>query len=294
MAGLPPHATEKEIVEFIGSHYGADIAAFLRIPELRNVIIKAAQNDWGEALVSTALRRTPWYRQRSESMRTMDALKVADPQEYKRLVDQKYASFQAQMTSLGLKPSRSMAETFLRFGFDENQIRENFANKLASQSATEGLEWGGQPKAQADELMRIARQEYLTPVDRQTAERWAVRAFRTGEDIETVWRSYLAGIAAPRFGIDATSGVTPADVMAPVRMAIAENLELDPEAIDFTSRQYGDVLQVETSDGRYRPMTAHEATTWARSQDQFRNTQIAEDETATVAQTLAKTFGKIA
>jgi hypothetical protein len=286
-------ATEDQIVRYIGEHYGADIAAFLKIPDLRKVIVKAAQEEWAPDLVSTSLRRTPWYRQRSDSMRKIDALKVTDPHSYKALVAQKRAEIHPVMVSLGLSGSQAAAETALRLGWNEATIRQDLAGKLEAQSGATGVAVGSQPDATADQLMALARQEYLTPIDRQTAERWAVRAYRTGEDIEGAFRSYMGTIAGTRFGIDRDSGITPADVMAPARAAIAEQLEQNPEAIDFLDHKYSDVLQVETSDGKFRPMTAHEASTWARSQDEFKTTQKAQDSTATVVEQMAKTFGKV-
>ena len=286
-------ASEQQILEYIGEHYGADIAAFLKIPDLKRVIVQAAQNDWAPDLVSTSLRRTPWYRQRSKSMRNIDALKVTDVHEYRRLVAEKRAEIGPVMQTLGLSGSQAMAEQALRLGWNEASIRQDLAGKLDYQSGMTGFVQGTQPDATADQLMTLARQEYLSPIDRQTAERWAARAYRTGEDIEDAFRSYLGTIAGARFGIDRDSGITPADVMAPVRAAIAEQLEQNPETIDFLDRKYSDVLQVETKDGKFRPMTAHEATTWARSQDEFRNTQKAQDETASVVETMAKTFGKV-
>jgi hypothetical protein len=186
-----------------------------------------------------------------------------------------------------------MAETFLRAGFDEAEIRKNFADQQAQISAQRGLAAGSQTAATADELMQIARQEYLTPIDRQTAERWAIRAFRSGEPVEDAFRSYLGQVASVRFGIDPASGITPADVMAPARQAIAESLERNPDSIDFTRPEYADVLQVETSDHRFRPMTAHEATVWARGQDGFKTTKTAEDATAELTNTMATTFGLV-
>ena len=294
MAGLAKGPTEAEIVRFIGEHYGADIAAFLRIPDLRKVIIEAAQNDYNAALVSTTLRRTKWYRDRSQSMRTIDALRVADPQEYNRLVAEKQKQVTGTMISLGLSGTKAMAEKALRLGWDEAGLREDFSAQLAQRSAARGLAEGSEPRAQADALLAIARQEYLTPVDRQTAERWAIKAYQSGTDVEDQWRSYLGSIAGTRFGIDPGSGITPADVMSPVKMAIAEQLEREPDAIDFLDPQYRDVMQIETSDGKFRPMTAHEAATWARGQDSFKTTKKAQDETASLVETMSKTFGKTA
>ena len=286
-------AGEDEIVKYIGTHYGADIAAFLRIPELRKLILAAAHGEWAPELVSTKLRRTAWYRNRSESMRTMDALKVADPKQYAALVNNKYSELRAEFIAQGLPGSKAMAETALRMGWTPEKLREEFSEKLTAQSRQSGFSADSQPDVTADKLMAIARNEYLSPVDRQTAERWAVKAYQTGIDQEDAFRSYLSTLSGARFGIDPTSGITPSDVMAPARVAIAENLEMNPEQIDFLDPEYSDVLQVETSDGRFRPMTAHEATVWARSRDSFKNTQKAEDETATLVEQLGKTFGKV-
>jgi hypothetical protein len=141
--------------------------------------------------------------------------------------------------------------------------------------------------------MRIARAEYLTPIDRNTAERWIIKAVRTGSDVEEQFRAYMASVSSSRFGVDATAGITPADVLAPVRQAIAENLELNPEAVDLLDPDFNEVMQIETKDGTFRPMTAAEASTWARSQEAFKGTKTAEQAASGLAERLGQTFGKV-
>jgi hypothetical protein len=87
--------------------------------------------------------------------------------------------------------------------------------------------------------------------------------------------------------------VAPADVMSPIKMSVAENLEIAPETVDLLDPRFAELLQVRTENGTYRPMTSAEATRWARSQEQFKGTKKAEEASSGLAEALAKTFGKV-
>lgn len=289
---LAPNATEQEIVDFIGANYGPDVASFLRVPELKNLLIKAGQQEAAPDLVSTWLRRTDWYRKRSESMRTYDALALADPAQHKRLIDEKAAELAAVMDELGIVGPRAVASQALRFGWGEQEIKDQFAKQLRQRSDQSGLIQGSTPDVTADKLMSLARNEYFVPISRQDAERWAIDIFR-GTKTEDGFRDFFGRMAASRFPGIADQGFTPGEYMAPIRNIIAETLEVAPEQVDFLDRRYAPVLEQEGKDGRMRPMSLAEATKWARSQPQYQQTKGALDEAAALAETIGQTFGRV-
>lgn len=293
--GLPPNATEAQVIDFIITHYGADIAGFLKIPDLRKVLIDAARGGEDPQLAISRMHATPWWKQRSESMRQWDVLKLTDPKQAQSLLAQKRAELAGEMESLGIDAEGSLAETVIRMGWNADQLRMHYAGALTGRSNTRGLAEGSIPDITADGLMRMAREEYLMNIDRQTAERWAIKGLRQGQggNIEEQFRSYMNQIAAGRFGIDPNSGVAPADMLAPVKQVLAENLELDPNAIDLLDPTFSDVLSIQGPDGRYRIMNANEATKWARSQEGFKSTRRAQEESANLVEALGRTFGKV-
>lgn len=292
---LAPNATEAQIIAFIEENYGPAQIALLKVPELRTALITAAQNGMVGDRFMVEVEKTTWWKSRTESMRTWDLLELTSPKDAADRLAKRKAQLAGTWESYGVDGDiDEMAKQIERLQLNEAQVNQKVAAALSAESESTGLDRGTTGSVSADELMRIARMEYLTPVDRQTVERWAIRAIRTGEDVEGAWRQFLAGLAGPRFGIDQAAGVAPADVMAPVKMAIAESLEISPDEIDLLDSRYSSVLQVETADGRYRPMTQHEATVWARSQDEYKTTKGAQDRAASIAEGLAQSFGKVA
>lgn len=290
---LPPNATEAQIVDFIGSNYGPDVAAFLRIPELRTILVRAGQENAAPDLVSTWLRRTQWYRKRSESMRTYDALQLADPKQHARLIAEKRAELQPLMEQLGIYGSKQMAEQALRFGWSDQEVKDHLATKLRDKSADDGLAQGSATDITADKLMTMARNEYFVPVNRQEAEKWAIDIYRGSKTEDTV-RDYFGRLAASRFPGLGEQGFTPGEYMAPIRNIIAETLELNPADVDLLDRRWSPVLEAEGKDGKVRPMSLAEATRWARSRPEYQQTKGALDEAAATAEFIGKTFGSVA
>lgn len=287
-------ASEREVIDWIYANMPLSMARLLDVPELQRAIIDAARRpDATPESLLAAVEGTEWWRSRSDSMREFDALLATDPTEFNAQVDRRMAELIPEWEAYGVDGDiRQTAINSMRLGYNSDQIRLIMAEALQRESSATGLD--GQGAADADALQQIAREEYLTRIDRQTAERWAIRAVRQGASIEDEWRSYLATVASSRFGIQPGSGVTPADVMAPVKAAIAESLEMSADAIDLLDPRWVDVLQVEGTDGRFRPMTQYEAIQWARSRPEFQRTGLAVRETASLADTIGRAFGQVA
>jgi hypothetical protein len=263
-------------------------------PELRKALLDAAHQGLVDTRFEELISRTKWWKSRTEAMRQWDMLQMQDPKEIQDRINKRLAVLKPMWEQYGLDGDiNAMALNMERLGMNEAQLQMAIADQLTKESAATGLDQGTTGSTSTDQLLRIARMEYLTPVDRNTAERWVIKGIRTGEDIEESWRAYLSQLAAPRFGIDPVSGVAPGDLMAPIRMSVAQNLEIDPDTIDLLDPQYEALLQVETDKGGFRPMTANEATKWARSQEAFKGTHTAEDATSKLADALGKAFGRV-
>ena len=291
---LASNATEAQIVKFITDNYGVLAVALLKEPELRKALIDAARAGAEGVRFEEYIHRTGWWRNRNAAQRQWDMLGLQDPNEQKDRINKRVAALKPVWEQYGLDGDiKYVAVAMERLGLNEAQLQASIADQLSKESAQRGLDVGTEGATSADALMKIARTEYLTPIDRQTAERWVIKGIRTGTDIEESFRAYLAGVAAPRFGLDPMAGVAPADVLSPIKATVAENLELNPEAIDLLDPAYAALLQVETEKGGFRPMTTAEATKWARSQEQFKGTRVAEEATTNLIEALGKAFGKV-
>lgn len=289
------NATDQQVLDYINQYYTPAEVRLLQIPELRTAIIKTARLGYTPEQAMVEIEKTQWWQQRTESMRTYDTLSLTDPKEFQAQVDKKMADLMPNWNLYGVDGDiNEMAKTALRLGYDDNQIRGLMADALQKESDTHGLDTGSKGAADAAELQRIARQEFLTPVPQGLAETWAIRGVRDGVDVTGEWRQYLSTIAGPRFGIDPGSGLTPGDMLAPVRQQIGTMLEINPDAIDLTDPKYSAILQVPTDKGGFRTMTANEAANWARQQPGWATTKNASDSASEIADGIARTFGAYA
>lgn len=290
---LPPNASEAQIEEFIRANYSATQVGLLQIPELRSVMLNAAREGMTADRMLVEIERTAWWQSRSEAMRQWDVLKATNPSEAQAQIDAKRAELGPQLAQLGLADDPSVAEQALRLGWTPDQLRQDFATRLQGQSDQSGLKDASAPDVTADSLVTMARTEYLVPINRQDAERWAIDIF-AGRKTEDQLRNYLQRQAEARFPGLVESGFTPGEYMAPIRNVIAETLEVQPADVDLLDRRWSAVLETQASDGKFRPMTIAEAQSWARSQQEFRYTKGAQKEAAAMAETLGRTFGAVA
>lgn len=287
------NASQQQIIDYINTNYSPGQAHLLQIPELRDAMVEGVRNGDTSEQMQMRIERTTWWQQRTESARQMDLLQATDPVEYQHQVDAKMATIIPKWAEYGANDGdmQQLAKDSLRLGFTDAQLNNLMVAHLAQRQVNYGLTPGTKGSADAQELLRIARQEYLTPMPQETAEQWVLKGLASGTDITGEWRQYLSHVAGERYGITPTSGVTPADLMAPIRAQIGSDLEVNPNSIDLLDPAYSAVLQQPTADGHYRTMTTSEAGQWARSQPGYKGTKGAADAAASLATTIRSTFG---
>lgn len=291
-AGLPPNATPEQIEDYIRENY-PQAAGFLDIPEIRGKLIEAARGQWTATKLQAEIQATTWWRTNGEAARQYFALKGTDPAQAKALVDAKTAEIDPMFKRLGIVVDpRWFAEQAVKYGWNDAEIRDNVAKHLQVVSGKSGLAQLSDVDQTADALMRMARSEYFVPISRMDAERWAIDIY-AGRKTEDTLRDYLANMAEARFPGIRDQGFTPGDYMAPIRNIIADTLEMAPEQVDLLDRRWAEVLQHQGTDGKLRPMSLAEAERFARSRPEYQQTKGARAEAASMAETLAKTFGAV-
>lgn len=293
-AGLPPNATPEQIEAYIRENY-PQAAGFLDIPEIRGVLVEAARGSWTPTKLQAEMQATNWWRTNNAAARQFFALQGTDPAQVAAMVAQKRAELAPELAQLGIDDvtANEIAENAIKYGWTADEVRQDFALRLGRQSERSGLKQDSAPDVTADKLMGMARSEFLVPINRQDAERWAIEIY-AGSRTEEQFRGYLTRLAEARFPGLTEQGISPGEYLAPVRNVIAETLELNPADIDFLDRRWATVLEAEGKDGTFRPMTIAEAQRWARSQTEYRYTAGAQKEAAAMAETLGRTFGAVA
>ena len=291
--GLPPNASPEQIEQYVRENY-PQAAGFLDVPEVRDVLIRAARESWTPTKLQAELQATSWWRTTAADARVYTALKNTDPAEASAMLQRKVDELEPEIRRLGIAvDAKVIAEQAIMAGWTPAQIRENLSGYLAFTSSQVGLTEGSEVDVSADALFSMARNEYFVPIDRQAVERWAIDIY-AGTRTEEQFRAYLAQMAGSRFGSAIEQGMSPGDYMSPIRSIIADTLELQPADIDLLNPKYAEVLQYDPGEGgKTRPMTMAEALKWARSRPEYRYTTNANNEAASLAEELGLRFGMI-
>lgn len=295
---LPPDASPAEVEQWIKTNVSG-AAAYLTIPEMRAILFEGAKayqqgDPWTENEWRYKLENTNWWRTNGERARYLEGLKATDPAEYELEIQREIDRIEPEFAQLGLHVDiRAIAEASLRYGWTQDQLRENFVGHLKYAKTHQGLDEGSTVDLSADALMRMARTEYLVPMARSDVENWAIDIY-AGTRTEEQYRAHLETLAKSRFGDAIGQGITPGEYMAPLRAMIADTLELQPADIDFLDPRFGVVMQYDPGTGAPRPMTLSEAERWARSQPEYNYTGGANDQAASFGETLGRMFGRVA
>lgn len=292
-SALPPNATPAQVEAYIRQNYPAD-AGFLNIPEVRTLLIKAAQQNYDPSQLQAELEQTTWWKTNAGTTRLYLATLNTDPATAEQMVQQKMAELAPQVAALGLDMDvRVYATNALKYGWTPQQTAADEATRLRMQSSATGLKAGSGPAASADALAAIANSEYFVPMSRQDTEAWAIN-IQEGRSTEAQFRDYLSTMADSRFPGLKAQGITPGQYMTPIRNTIANTLDLQPGDVNLLDPKYSKVLQAQGKDGTWRPMTIAEAQQWARSLPDFQYTKGAMDTASQFAENLGKTFGAVA
>jgi hypothetical protein len=138
---------------------------------------------------------------------------------------------------------------------------------------------------------------YLRDLTQSDVDQWASKIMSGEADIngfQTMVRNQ-ARVDFPFYFEEINEGITPEQLFAQQKNAIATELEVDPSQIDLLhDARYSQVLGVPDAAGKVRPMTRQEAILLARKQPEWANTGGAKAQGASLTSTLLKTFGAIA
>lgn len=296
---LPANATPQQVEQFIKDNYPSE-AAFLDIPEVRDILNQAAQADaagdpWSQTKLDARVQNTNWYKTTGGNARAFLLLQKTDPASAEQQIQQKMAELASQLYTTGLDVGdlHAYAENAIKTGMTADQITQDIKRKLDTQSNATGLKQGSQPDVIADHLMQEARSDYFVPLSRMDVEKWAID-INAGLRTEDQFKNYLQDQANARFPGLKALGITPGEYLAPIRNTIADTLELQPGDVDLLNPKFAAVLQQPDANGLTRPMTISEAQKWARSMPDYQYTKGANDQASQFAETLGRTFGRVA
>lgn len=287
MQGLDSDPTSEGAVEGYGW-----MRAILQDPELNSLLDRASLENWTEAKLEAEIRETQWWQKTEPAVRQWQATQGADPALAKQQIDQMAPTISRMASVYGVtisdEQARSIAENALKFGWDEQGVRnavlgESSLNPNATPVGTLGADMGS---------IKASAAAYFMPISDGQAQAMALRVAR-GEITPEGLQVMFSNNAKARFSWlqpELDAGFTLAEVFDGHVNQIANTLEMDPQQIDFVhDPRWLSVLEVP---GEKRSMTISEATRYARNQNEYQYTDDARGKAFSMAAYLEQSFGK--
>lgn len=287
------------------------LRGLLGIPEVSNLILEAVTPDglqFDPAAFQARLFDTTWWKTTPKPHRDEIIQGVTDPATQYLELQQTGAGLTEHLIGMGV----AMDEATRTFFTAAMEQRGEDVNSPGSQAIIR--DWmrknptamapGGRWDATTKGVYAMARQDYFLPVEWWWATGWAT-GLLTGEVDEAALRQHLLDQSAnafPHLGDWIMQGMTPAEIINPMRQVAADELEIGIEQIDIGRPEWKFLTGVPNDNpngtsgkpGGWRLPTYSEVQEQARRDSRWWTTQKGRQADAGMARTLLEAFGKVA
>lgn len=278
----------------LADQYGYQLAFLKSDKELYSVFQKAVDGKWDSTKFVAAVRNTKWYKAHSETWRTNQQLKYADPASYKAKLAQQTAAVRRLAGDLGVSigdPTIALlAENAFMFGWDENQLRSSMAVYYTKQQPT-GRGLSGEVE---HALRQTAYRNGIRVSDsyiQGTAQQVALGKM-TVENAQQMLRERYGASVAPGFAKEIAAGQDLYDLASPYMQTMARTLELNPSDIDLFDPTIRKALASSSDkDGQAGSIPLWQFEQQLKKDQRWLKTKGARDELDSVARNLSRMFG---
>ena len=276
--------------EILAQNYGFSMALLNSSPELRSLFDQAVAGTWDQARFTAALRATQWFQTQSDQYRNVQALRLTDPTTWQKNFNQMRARVIMLASEMGaaLPSADSVAEQAYAFGWDDNQLRQHFAQYIqytdgrligqAGQWETELREWA------SDNGLTLSDAWYREHIQNATA------GYQTINDVKKAM-SQMAVSAYPHLADRIAAGETVASVAEPYRQAMAQLLEVNPNSVTLQDPTIRKALASPDKDGKPQLRTLYDFENDLRSDSRWLKTKNAQDQGQSVVNRVLQDFG---
>ncbi len=291
-------ASANKTLDYIRANYGY-LATFLDIPEIRRVLLQAAQpgKEWSPEKLQGAVYATKWWKQTAETTRSWTALESTDPATARQRLTATQTQISALAKQSGVSLTAQQVADFAlkvnKFGWTPEQVRSAVGHQYKYDPKQAAA---GQSATVMSQLKQVAA-DYLIPVSDPTLLKWTQDVLGGDIDLES-FRAYAQQQAKSLFpGLAAAidRGVTVAQYTNPYREVAARTLETDPEQIDLMSdpRFSQALFQTDPKTGEHRAMNLANWGTYLRGLPEYRKTGAANEQAAQIGNQIGELFGKV-
>jgi hypothetical protein len=280
-------------------------AWLLNVPEVKNTLEGAVAKGWTSLQVQAAMQNTSWWKHTSQNQIAFDQMKFQTPEEL-NFADpgSKASQTLAHVTQVGSASGtvfsstvmRNVALAALQYGWSDDQIRARLGGLVTVTPKGGGVQ-SNDPQLLA--ALTGAAGDYLINPNNIQLQTYA-RQIASGTSSLDGWKAYLAGLAKakyPTLAAQIDQGMTPNQIVDPLRQDAARIMEVPADSINFISDpMYTKVLQYQPpgTASPARPMDVSEMETYLRGTSQWSYTQQARDQASGMAKNIVSTFGKVA
>lgn len=268
-------AIDQATRERIQSDFPA-FAALLDIPDVANLLIRAAKEGWDIGKLQANLYASNWWKSHTEEQRNAQILYRTDRRSYERNADRIRANIQTEANRLGARLTANEVMMLSRLAYNGGWTPEEITRNIVATGRRRP--WGaGQIKRNADEIIALAGQ-YGVPVSRSWADSFASRIAFGEQTMETVQSDFAERtIAKYKDNSQIVQGIkngqTLREVMEPTLNLFAEELELGNPQWNLNTGEAQKMINYQDVDsGKLRVMTDAEVTQFARSDRRWRDT----------------------
>jgi hypothetical protein len=292
-AATVPPPSDGSIEQQVRQRY-PHLSYLLNNPEVRAVLLEAAQKGWTDAELQGALFPTTWWQTTQATTRLWDQKFFQDNATAMAEWDRKTLEIMNQARTAGVpmdqEGAKWVAGKVLREGWNDAQLRR-FMGDLVREAGGAGY---GSIREQQAQLQAVA-QQFLTRLTDKDAQEYATRIMEgsmTSDAVKTMMRDQ----AKARFtwlAPQLDAGFTAADLFRGSQQAVADILEIDPDTIDLNNPKWSQLVSPLQEGNQLRSMNFHEAQRWARRQSEWRFTKNANDEVADKTSLILEQMGVV-
>lgn len=227
--------------------YGFSTSFLNANKSIRSLVDKAIDQTWTPQRFLDELRKTSWWKSRSDAQKRYEAMKVENPGEVNRQLSSARTAVWNMATRLGVHLSVSarnnIAMAWVRNGLDEAEVRDMVGKKYKTRfgSTKGGMKRGvigvaGAARAALDEMGR----EYGMKISRSsldTAARLVARGVRDVSDYESHYRD-VASRRYKAIANDIREGRTVREIIEPYMATAAQELGIPVSIMDTTNTKW--------------------------------------------------------
>ncbi len=281
------------------------IRALFGIPEVASLILEAADPNVGfdPNAFQAKLFNTTWWKTTPEPARQQFIQQATDPATALLATQASGSSLLDWLNTMGVamaSPERDfLASAIQARGEDVNSPVQKLGLRNWLMANPQADIPGGRLQEMTKQIWGMARNDFFLPVEEWWARGWAVK-IATGETDEATLHQHLLDQAAnafPHMGDWISQGMTPAQLINPMRQLAADELEIGIEQIDIGRPEWKFLTGVPNENGTsgtpggWRLPTQSEVQKQARSDARWWQTSKGREQDATSATSLLQTFG---